>query len=69
MSPREQRALAQRQANEQAHARGEPLPFPNPFDGLDPTKVGEGASREDLLHSYSAFAAICRPIPCRRHVL
>lgn len=69
MTEKEQRAMTQRAANEAAKARGEPLPFPNVWDVLDPTKVPADATPEDIARSYEAFAQICRPPPCIHHVL
>jgi hypothetical protein len=68
-SDREARAMAERAANEAARERGEPLPFPNPWDALDPTKVPPDATPEEIARSYAAFAEICRTPPCIRHVL
>lgn len=69
MTEREQRAAAQRDANAAARERGEPLPFPNPWDELDPTKVAVDATPDEVLRSHEAFNRICRPPPCIRHVL
>ncbi|MBC8069882.1 MAG: hypothetical protein IAG13_16205 [Deltaproteobacteria bacterium] len=68
-SEREARAMAERAENEAARAGGEPLPFPNPWDVLDPTKVPPDATPEQIARSYEAFAEICRTPPCIRHVL
>jgi hypothetical protein len=57
---RERRAIAQREANARAAARGEPLPFPNPWDTLDPTKVGPDATPEEITASYREFRRRCR---------
>lgn len=62
-----ERALAERAANAQAATEGRPLPYPNPWDALDPTKVAPGASDEEILRSYKAFREICRPRPCPRY--
>jgi hypothetical protein len=69
MTEKEQRAMAQRAANEAAKARGEPLPYPNVWDFLDPTKVPADATPEEIARSYEAFAKICRRRPCIRYVL
>lgn len=69
VTEREQRLSAQRAANAAARERGEPLPFPNPWDELDPTKVAADASPDEVRRSYEAFQRICRPPPPIRHVL
>jgi hypothetical protein len=51
----ERRALDQRRANEQALAGGRPLPFPNPWDVVEPTKIASGATDAQLQASYAAF--------------
>jgi hypothetical protein len=61
--------MAERAANDAARQRGEPLPFPNPWDVLDPTKVPSDATPEEIARSYEAFALICRAPACIRHVL
>ncbi len=66
-SDREQRRIAQREANELAAERGEPLPFPNVWDTLDTTKVPPSASVEERLASIREFHRICRPRPKRSH--
>jgi len=65
----ERLALDQRAANERAARAGEPLPFPNMWDRLDPTKVARDASPDELQASYVAFGKLCRPRPRRRHHL
>jgi hypothetical protein len=55
------RALAQREANARAKSEGRPMPFPSPWDALDPTKVQEGASAAEIEASYKAFCEICPP--------
>lgn len=61
--------MAQRQANERAAVRGEPLPFPNPWDVLDPTKVGPDAKPEQITASFREFSKRCRTQVRRRIVL
>ena len=61
--------MMQRAANEAAKRTGAPLPFPNVWDDLDPTKVDPDAGPEDYRASYLAFRRICRPRPCKRHTL
>jgi len=41
----ERRSMAQRGANEAASRAGEPLPYPNPWDVWDPTKLPRDAPR------------------------
>lgn len=53
--------LAQRLENEQAAEQGRPLPYPNVWDRLDPTKVPRDASPEQVMASYHAFCEICPP--------
>jgi hypothetical protein len=65
----EHRALLEREANDKAARAGLPLPFPNPWDTLDPTKVPRGATEAQLQSSYTAFRALCRPRPRKRHRL
>lgn len=66
------RCALQRADNEAARRRGEPLPFPNRWDVLDPTKVdaaSEDVTEERLLASTREFMRRCRPRPRRRHVI
>jgi len=65
----EQRAVLEREANAQAAAEGRPLPFPNVWDRLDPTKVPSGASPAEIHTSYLRFAELCRPRARKRHRL
>jgi hypothetical protein len=65
----ERLALDQRAANERGARAGEPLPFPNLWDSLDPTKVARDASPDDVQASYVAFSKLCPPRPRRRHRL
>lgn len=60
---------AQRAANEQARARGEPLPYPNPWVALDPTKLPPGASPEEIHRRYLAFREVCRAPQCKRYTI
>jgi hypothetical protein len=50
-----QKGLAQRAANARARERGEPLPYPNLWDTLDPTKLDGEPTHEALLASVAAF--------------
>ena len=63
------RAEAQREANRKAAENGLPLPHPNIWDQLDPTKVDRDASPEAVHRSYIEFAKVCRPRPRKRHTL
>ncbi|MCA9548309.1 MAG: hypothetical protein KC613_28090 [Myxococcales bacterium] len=54
------RATWQRARNDEAKAAGQPLPYPNPFDRWDPTKVGPDATEAELMASLEAFQRICR---------
>lgn len=55
------RALAQRAANQRAQDEGRPLPYPNIWDALDPTKVPRDATPDQIEASYKAFCEICPP--------
>lgn len=46
--------MAQRKANAEAKAAGEPMPYPNPWDGVVP-KLEDGASPEELKQWAAAF--------------
>lgn len=63
------RALAERAANREASEKGLPLPFPNVWDALDPTKVPRDATPEEIAASYREFCKICPPRQKRRHTL
>jgi hypothetical protein len=63
------RAMAQRAANAEASRKGEPLPYPNMWDVLDPTKVERNATIEEIHRSYLEFAELCRSRPKKRHAL
>jgi hypothetical protein len=65
----ERRALRERAANRAAARRGEPLPFPNPWDEWDPTKVDPGATQDEIHKRYVEFTKICPPPPRRVHIL
>ena len=58
--------LAQRRANAEAKARGAPLPHPNVWDALDPTKIPEDADEEAYAESVRAFTKLCPPKKPRR---
>jgi len=65
----EQRALDQRHANEVAKREGRPMPFPNPWDIWDPTKLPAGASQEQILQRYREFSKICRKRKPKRYTI
>jgi hypothetical protein len=65
----EARALREREANARAAAEGRPLPHPNIWDALDPTKVDRNATPAEVHASYVRFAEICRPRARKRHRL
>jgi hypothetical protein len=65
----EARAMAEREANARAKAAGESLPFPNMWDALDPTKVAEGATPEEIHQSYLEFIKLCPPRPRQRYTV
>ena len=65
----EQAALAQRAANLRAATAGLPLPFPNVWDALDPTKAARDAAPAEILASHVEFRRRCRPRPRKRHAL
>jgi hypothetical protein len=60
---REQEAeqMRQRRANEEAAARGDPLPYLNFFFLLDSTKLPEDASDEEIAARYREFCKLCPP--------
>ena len=66
---KEERAMAQRRANEEAERQGLPLPYVNPFFLLDPTKVGPDASPEEISRSDREFSKICRPPSRKRYTI
>ena len=64
------RALAEREANACAKREGRPLPFPNPWDDLDPTKIlPEDAAPERIAARYREFNQLCRRPTRKVHVL
>jgi len=63
------RARAERSANARAAAEGRPLPFPNPWDAVDPTKVPRDATPAEIHASYVAFRQLCPPPPRKKHYL
>lgn len=63
------RAMAQRAANAEASRKEEPLPYPNIWDTLDPTKVDRNATIEEIHRRYLEFVKLCRPRPKTRHAL
>jgi hypothetical protein len=64
-----ERAERQRALNERAAAEGRPLPYPNIWDLLDPTKIPPGSSDEAIHQSYLEFSKLCRRRPRKRHIL
>jgi hypothetical protein len=66
---KEERALAQRAANQKAAREGKPLPYPNPFDRLDPTKLPPDASPSQIMERHRKFREICRPFQPKRHTI
>lgn len=61
----QRRAIAERDANQRAADAGAPLPYPNIWDRLDPTKIPADAPADALQASHAAFRAFCRPQPRR----
>ena len=67
---KEARAMAQRRANQEAAQAGRPLPYPSPWDVLDPTKLDPAeATPEAYRESYRAFTKLCPPKKPKRHIL
>lgn len=66
---KEGRALAQRAANDAAAREGRPLPYPNPWDTLDPTKLPHDASREAHRRRYLELRRLCPPYQPKRHTI
>jgi hypothetical protein len=66
----EERAIAEREANRLAKEKGLPLPYPNPWDVWDPTKVDpENATPEAIAQSYREFCKLCPPRKRKEHSL
>lgn len=65
----EERAIHERKANARAAAEGAPLPFPNIWDALDPSKVPRDATAAEVQASYLRFAQLCQPRPRKLHRL
>ena len=66
----EAKAIAQREANRQAKATGLPMPYPNPWDEWDPTKVDPAeATAEKIYKSYLEFCKLCPKDQRKRHAL
>jgi hypothetical protein len=65
----EERAVRERAENARAAAQGGPLPFPNIWDSLDPTKVDRDATPEEVYASYLRFTKLCQPRARKRHRL
>jgi len=63
------RAEAERLANERAAVEGRALPFPNPWDAIDLTKVPPNASAQELQLSYQRWSQLCRKRPRKVHLL
>ena len=55
------RAMAERCANQYARDHILPLPFPNPWDVWDPTKVDPDATPEQIAERYLEFSKLCPP--------
>ena len=62
----EARARAGRAANDLAKAEGAPLPYPNVWDLLDPTKLPADAPEDAMHASYARFRDFCRLPPRKR---
>ncbi len=66
---KEERALAQRAANAAAAREGRPLPYPNPWDALDPTKLPRDATSETYRQSFREFRKLCPPFQPKRYTI
>ncbi len=66
---KEERALAQREANAAAARAGQPIPFPNFFSLVDPTKLPADAPPQAIRQRYREFCKICRPFQPKRHTI
>jgi hypothetical protein len=69
VNEREQRAIERRQANAEAARTGRPLPHPNPWDALDPTKLDAAVDADAAAARYRAFCKLCPPRRWKTHVL
>ena len=67
----EARSLAERHANERARGSDEPLPYPNVWDQLDPTKLPRGKihSDEEVHRRYIEFCQLCPRPQKTKHTL
>ncbi len=66
----EARAASQREANRRALEQGLPLPYPNLWDILDPTKIDpKEAVPEAFEKSCREFRKLCRPRQRKKHFL
>lgn len=63
--------MRERAANARAKERGEPMPHPNPWDAVDPTKLPADPppTDEQMLERVKAFRASCRPPQPKKHYL
>ncbi len=66
---KEERALAQRAANAAASRARQPLPYPNRWDALDPTKLPRDAPREAYRQRYLELRKLCPPFKPKRHTI
>ena len=66
---KEERSVARRAANAAADREGRPLPYPNPWDALDPTKLRRDASFEARIQRVREFQKICRPYRPKTHTI
>lgn len=66
---KEERAATQRVANMEAIREGRPLPYPNSWDELDPTKVSADSTPEQLAERHRQFTKLCRPFQPKRHTI
>ena len=67
----EARAISEREENRRAKEEGRPLPHPNLWDALDPTKIDPAVevTPERYAESVRELLKICRPRPRKRHTL